>query len=633
MGWFVWLLESLLCLAASYTVAARVYPDRGVLDRFLAAMLVDTTLILVAIHVCGYAEVLSPGPLAAVSTALFGAVLAVNARAVGWSRLREIAAGDLRAPARLARDVWRERELSILAWVPAAMAVGTCALMIWYYRSWTWDPAWYHNPKVSLAIQTHSLRWWSTPNEWTQANPQHVELLAVWNCIFPRDNRFDDSAQWPFLFVGAAVVAAWSRRVGASRALAASLGAVWIAMPPVYLQAHSLHVDVAWNSLFGAAVYFMARSPERRDRWMMFLAWGLFLGSKYTAIFHMALWSPLIVARMALELRAAPKGTRARLAGDIVASALVVPALGIWKLIQNFVHTKNFMYPFDVRIRALGIHMYGPSNPGVEYGSGADQSPTFFGAPNALQELLTSWYNDKPFYCPDVRSGGFGPVFRWLLVFAVVAVALDVVRGRGWRRALLPLALFVESLQVPVPYMTRFVLTTAMSSLVLYAIVASEVRPRIARVALALALVGLTWHGYDEGWRGYIVHPRYFERARAAGPAERSALQIDTFLWPTRWAMAREEETRGHVVAYDEGVHFLNDLFNHDWSSEVVFVSSRTPVDAYMRRIRALDARWVGVSRGAPAEAALIAAGAEFLFQTPFSEMAMYRMPRAARPR
>ncbi|MEZ4411124.1 MAG: hypothetical protein R3A52_32280 [Polyangiales bacterium] len=628
MGWLVWLALSALGLAASYVVAAAVWPEKGALDRFITAMVVDSGLILLAIHLCGFASRLEPVTLGVVSTMIFGGAIAASLRFTTPAAVRAAFVRDLGSPARMLHDAWRDREPAIGTLVPAALAVGTTALMIWWYRSWTWDPVWYHVPKTSLAIQTQSLRWLDIPNIWTQGNPANLELLAVWNCIFQRDNRLDDSSQWPFLFVGAAVIAAWCRRVGASRPVSAAAGAVWIAMPPVYLQAHSTHADVAWNALFTAAIYFTVAGPERRGRWMGFLCWGLFLGMKYTGLFHIALWSPYLLALGAVEVYRQPAGQRLRRALDVVASGLFAGLLGCFKYLQNLINAHNPMWPFNLRVRSLGLHFYGPSDPGQEYGAGAGGSPTFFGAPHAFEDLISSWYNANPFYCPDVRSGGFGPVFRWLLLFCVVALAFDVLRGRNWRRALLPLALFIEALQVPVPYMTRFVLAAGSASLVLFAIVHTDTRWRLGRLALSVALVALTAHGYDEGYRGYIVHPRYYDRARSVDAATRSALQIDTFLWPTEWGVARERETRGGVLAYDEGVHFLNDLFNHDFSSRVLYVSTRQPVAQYLARIHALRPRWVGVTRGTAAERALIDEGAEFLFQTPDSPMAMYRMPR-----
>lgn len=631
MGWIVWLMESALCAAASYAAAAAVYRDRGVLDRVVAAFAIGTGLVLFALHATGFAGVLSPLPLGVFSTALFAAVTALSLRSLGGAgALRDLVLRDLGAFPRLARDTLGQREIAVLTAVPAVLATGTVMLMCWYYRSWTWDPVWYHVPKTSYAIQERSLAWLDTANIWTQGNPHNIELLAVWNCIWQRDSRLDDSSQVPFLLMGWAVIAAWARRVGATRPLAFAAGAVWVAMPPVYLQAHSTHVDVAWNAIFTAAIYFTLGRPERRDRWMGFLCWGLFLGSKYTGLFHLALWGPWLLGRAIVEVRDTPAGQRLRASLDVAASGLFALGLGCFKYIQNFRHTGNPMFPFDVKVRALGLHFPGPSDPGREYGSGPDQSPTFFGAPNALQELLTSWYNDRPFYCPDVRSGGFGPVFRWLLLFAIVALAVDLLRGRNWRRGLLPLALFVEALMVPVPYMTRFILSAGCASLVIFCIVHRDLKLPAGRFVLSAALVALTWHGYQEGYRGFIVHPRYFEQARRATPAERASMQIDTFLWPSQWMLAKERELGpGDVLAYDEGVHFLGDLWSHDYDHRVVFVSSAGDPEAYVRRLRAMRAKWVGVTVGTPAEAALRAAGATWLFHTPDSPMAMFRMPAA----
>lgn len=626
MGWIVWLIESALVLFASYAAAVSIYPERGALDRLVATLLLDTTLILVALHLTGFAHRLEPVSLGVVAAALSAGTIWVARRRTAPETFARCLRSDLRAPLRLAQDTWREREVAVGTLVPAALAFGTCALMVYFYRSWTWDPAWYHVPETSYAIQERSLDWIDTPNEWTQGNPRNVEILAVWNCIFPRDNRFDDSSQLPFLILGAAVVALWCRRLGATRPLAAAMGATWVAMPPVFLQGHSTHVDIAWNAIFTAAVYYTIARPERRDRWMMFLCWGLFLGTKYTALFHLALWSPWIIARAVVELRETPAGRRLACFGDMVASASLGPVLGMWKHLQNYLHTGNPMYPFDVKVRSLGLHFPGPSDPAREYGADPGESPTFFGARNALKDLVTSWYDSNPFYSPDVRSGGFGPVFRWLLLFAVVALALDLLRGRNWRKGAIPLLLFVEALQVPVPYMTRFILSAGCASLVAFSIVYSQIRPKLPRVLLAAALVALTWHGWREGYRGFIVHPRYWERARDASVAERAALQIDVFLWPTQWGLARERELRaGDVLAYDESVHFLQDLFNHDYSNRVVFVSSRDPA-RFLSRVRALRAKWVGVAHGSPAAQAVADAGGRLLFVAPFSNMAVYRL-------
>jgi hypothetical protein len=45
-------------------------------------------------------------------------------------------------------------------------------------------------------------------------------------------------------------------------------------------------------------------------------------------------------------------------------------------------------------------------------------------------------------------------------------------------------------------------------------------------------------------------------------------------------------------------------------------------------RLKAMNARWVGVARGSPAADAVKAAGGEWLFAAPTSDVDLWRMPR-----
>jgi len=628
LGWFVWAVENSLCCVASYIAAAAMYSDRTALDRFIAAGIVGSAMIVLTVTACGAVSLLDAWHLGILSTALFVSVGAVGVRSVGGlRRLAALARNDFfGAPARLFRDTFRQREVGILTLIPAGMAAGICCLMVWYFRSWTWDPVWYHDPKIYMAIQEHTLRWFALPNPWTNGNPHNVELIAIWNCIFQRDNRLDDSAQIPYLFLGAAVVAAWARKVGATRPIAAAVAATWIALPPIYLEAHSTHNDVAWSTFFTAAVYFTLDTPSRRDRWMCYAAWGLFIGAKYTGLFHVALAAPILFGRLVYELWKT-NGSRILRAVDAIGSIALVLGLAAFKYVQNWRHTHNPMWPFVVRIQSLGLQFPGTSDPAQEYGSAPGTSPTFFGAPNAFQTLLNSWYNDNPFYCPDVRHGGFGTVWRWLLLPCMVVVIADMVRGRHWKRNIMVVVLFVQTLQVPVPYMSRFTMAAATATLVAFAMIHADARHWFARVALSSALVAMTWIGYREGYRGFIVYPRYFAESVAADPVTRASMQIDTFLWPREWALARERELRhGEVLAYDESVHFLGDLWNHDFSNRVLFVSSEGNPRTYVDRLRHVHARWAGVSQGSAAEMVLRTSGAEYLFRAPDSSMVVYRL-------
>jgi len=629
MGWIVWFLDTALCIAAAYLVAVATYPDRGTLNRLVVTLLVTPALILLDIQACGIAGHLEGGPLTLVGGVLFGGVGAIAFRAAGLAAVRTTLRSDLTAPWRLVADVWGEKEPAILTLAPAGMALFVVCQMVWYFKSWTWDPVWYHVPITSYVIQNRSLDWFDTHELFTQGYARNVELLAAWNCVFQHDNRLDDSSQLPFAILGVCVLAAWARRLGSSRPMALAVGAAWYALPPVFLESHSTHVDVAVGALFPAAMYFASAAPERRDRWMCFIAMGLYVGSKFTGVLHLGLLAPWLLGRSIYEVWKAP-GRRLRVAGDVVSSLVGFAAIGLHKYVQNLVHTRNPFWPFRTVVPVVHYVFPGPMEVGSLWALPSGVTPEFFGAPGDFTHMLNSWFDDTPFYAPDVRSGGFGVLFRWCLLPAMAAVACDVVRLRDWRRGLPIVALFTLGLVVPTAWWPRFIIPSAAASLLALALVHQQIPSRLVRVALSLAFVFFTWKGYRAGVPGFITYPRNFAAAVNATPEVRSALQIDTFLWPTEAGLLRERELRaGDVVTYDESAHFLAEFWCRDYRTRVTFVSSAGEPAGYVRRLRTLHARWVGVSGGSSAETAVREAGGVWLFGAPGSSVQLYRMPRS----
>ncbi|EAU62848.1 hypothetical protein STIAU_8447, partial [Stigmatella aurantiaca DW4/3-1] len=323
MGWLVWMGETWMALGASWLVAAALYPDKGVLHRLIVTLLVLPALILTAMQALGIPGLLRPLWLGVLAPGVFAVPGWLAWRRLGRAQALALLRSDVSAPARLVREAWRDREPAALT-VPVATAVLLLAcVLVWIFKSWTWDPVWYHVPITAYAIQTGSLDWIDTSVPWTQSHPKNVELLAAWNCLFPLDNRLDDSSQLPFALLGAAVTAAWARAMGARPAFAAGAGAAWVLLPPIFLQVWSTHVDVACGALLSATVFFMRERPTARDRWMNLLALGLYAGTKMTGAFHLLMLGPWIAVRTVLELREGPggRGTAAGQRGALGAPA------------------------------------------------------------------------------------------------------------------------------------------------------------------------------------------------------------------------------------------------------------------------------------------------------------------------
>jgi hypothetical protein len=361
---------------------------------------------------------------------------------------------------------------------------------------------------------------------------------------------------------------------------------------------------------------------------MCALALGLYVGTKFSGVFHLAVLAPWLIVRVGVELyTCAPGRARWQRLGDVALSLAAFASVGLWKYIDNVVHRGNPMYPFRTRVPWFG-ELPGPEDVGALYGIPEGVRPSFFGVAGDFKHMLESWFDEAPFFAPDVRSGGFGPVFRWLLLPALLIVVADLVRLRNWRRAAPVVGLFVAAIVVPAPWWPRYTIGAATASLVAFALVRDQWTQWYVRRLLSATLVALVTAGYLAGNVGFIAYHRHFARAVRATWQERAGLQADAFLWPEPWGLRREQELKpGDVVAYDEGTLFLAEFFSRDYRTRVTFVSSAGDPTAYVARLRRLRARWVGVTQGSAAQAALEALGAERLFDAPVSSEVVYRMP------
>ncbi|ATB33181.1 hypothetical protein [Melittangium boletus] len=635
MGWLVWILETGMCLGASWLVAAALYPERGVLHRLIALLLVAPALLLIPIQALGLVGLLRPMWLGLLAPVGFAIAAGAAWRVLGGERTRLLARADLGAPARLVREALSEREPAVLTCVLTVGVWLFAVLLVWIYKSWTWDPVWYHVPITGYAIQTGSLDWIDTSVPWTQSHPKNIELLALWNCIFPSDNRLDDSSQLPFAVLGAAVTAAWAREVGARPAFAAGVGAAWVLLPPMFLQMWSTHVDLACGAFLSAAVFFLRERPNARDRWMSLLAFGLYTGTKMTGAFHLLMLGPWIALRGVWELRNA-HGGRWRIAANQALSVLALMAVGSFKYFQNLWKTGNPLWAFKVKVPLLGTELPGLFDPAQFYGSRPGESPLFFGSPGAVLQLLRSWYVEPPVYWPDVRTGGFGPLFAYLLVPCLVWLVLELWRPRHWKHHLPVLALALAALTVQSAWWPRFVMGVATAGLVALGSVQGRLGRALPRLGLSLLFLGLTgvtfWRGASAQVREreLFMYPKHFEETLRSDPSRRAALQVVNWLWPTEWNLRKEQELRaGDVVAYDQSVNFLGEFFTRDYRTRVEYVPSNGDLGAYLARIDALKPRWVGVEGGSQAEWALREwRGAEYLFHAPRSGIVLYRMPQ-----
>lgn len=624
MGFVVWAWLTLCAIAAGYAVAARVASDRGFLERWIVTGLVCTLLVLAPVYVLAIAGVFVPWVVGPVSFVEFAAVAFVAVRnREGFARLQALWRSDVRAPLRLAREIFVQQELAAIVLVIALVALCVSTFIALRLPTWSWDCVWYHEPMTDYVVQSGALRWESTGIKYVNSYPRNVEMLSAWNVLFPRNSKLDDLTQIPFAVLGALVVAAFCRRFGVSRPFSASLGAMWITLPAVMLEIHTTHADVAAGALFIACFYFLSdRRFDAYARWMAMIALGLYVGTKVTGLFHAALLSPLIGFRFLVEAVRA-RGRRGRVIASIVASVICVALVGGYIYARNVVHTGNPLWPAKLHVPVLGDL---PGELTVDQIAGP---PAFFGAPGAFTKMIRQWFVRSENYLPDVKEGPFGVLFPFIALPAFLLIGATAVFSRErWQRLSLVL-LFVLAVLVPAAWWGRFVLGAPAAALVCVGILHRELRFHLPRAVLSACAAFLSVASYAHATSGYRVMPS-LEPTPSNEHQDQVRLRRELrWLWTPEQVRLRDSELHeGDVVTYDGSISFLGEYWTPDLRNRVEFLEHSGDDAKWWSELRALHPKWVSVRGGSRAEQLLRSKPHAFqpLFRVPMCEGVMYRV-------
>lgn len=598
MGFLLWAALSAAVAWAAYAVAARAAAGRTTLERLVAAALVAYAGVLALVMALGLAGLCFRGPLALGACAAFALVFVAQRRSRPWREaLARAWAEDSDAPTRVLVDAWRTKELATACLALATLVVALSCWCAWILPSWAWDCVWYHTAMTHTLAQSGALRWVETNIEYVNAYPRGLELLGAWHVILPWSKRLDDAAQIPFAPLAAAVVAAFARRHAVGRAMSASLGAAFLALPSLALELHTTHADVAAAALFLATAYFFT-SPRFGRFEIVFgaVALGLYVATKVTGLFHAILVAPIVLARVGLAIASGPRSRGAVVRASALASALAL-CLGAFTPVRNVLHEGNPFWP--ARIVVPIVHTVLPGTLDAER---IADPPAFFGAPGAFARMVTSWYATAEVPFPDIRAGGFGLVFPYLTLPLFLLALVAAIAGFLPRRVLALAPIAAAAVVVPAAWWGRFTLGLPAMAFVAFGAVHARVRWWPARALLSIALVVLSCAGYARTFEGYRFVPGFSESARAA------EARVRTLSW--MWAPeARDtylaELRQGDVVLYDDGVGFLDDLWAEDLRNRVEYLACTFDAEVCASRLERPGVRWAVVGAFGPAAQAL----------------------------
>lgn len=546
---------------ASLLLSARALAGRSALERALVAS------VLWIASAIGVVELLSPFHAIAawpftLTSAAVGVLVGASVGRAAWASL----GADVRAMQGTLRNV---------ASAPASLAVlgvSAVAVLLPIFAGvllvpWSWDGLGYHLPLVNDAVSEGTLRWVPSPGWFVNCYPHLVDVFFVAVRISFVDDAYVDLGQLPFVLPAVLSIALLARLGGVASARALPLATLFTAFPIVSLQLASNYVDVAYAGLVLAGLTLAALpTPSRATMLASGLALGLALGSKPSS-------PPIVLAGLLYLLFRARR--EERLGEGMLACALTF-AIGSWKYVENLARFGNPVYP--VRLSLGPISLPGETT-AAELATMGLREP--YRSMSGLERLATSWLSPWPgVHVYDMRIGGFGPLFTFLLLPLGIAVAVAGWRSRRLRHRLGAVAapllvLAVVGLVSPGAYWSRYTIVVASAALVACAalseIASARWRPLSHVGAAALAAIGLF-----SAYPGFTFEgPPLFAMLGLPRDEREAIFGLDSH--EREWRDARERLGPGEGFGYDDGVQLAGRLMPSDGRGRVVYRGGHDP--------------------------------------------------------
>jgi hypothetical protein len=549
-------LAALVLLAGSALLGvARLLSDRSALERATAAALLWPALAI------GLVEVLSPfGAIRAIPFLVGSGALLLGSLAMAGDPGRELVGRDLSSLLSVTRAIASSPPYALSA-IVGLCSIGLAILSAYLFVPWAYDALGYHLPFVYDALAEGTLRTVPTHIPYVNAYPHLGDVFFVAFRLSLLDGTFIELAQLPFALLAVLSIALLARRAGAPTARALSLAMLFLGVPAVALQLAANYVDVAYAGLVLAAFAFASGPLEPRTLALFGIALGLAVGTKPSG-------PPMALLASGYLLVVA---YRARKLGEGILAIAGAVAIGAWKYVENLAVHGNPVWPVEMSFGPIVLP--GRSTVAELAAMGLGEPMRSHGWAQRIFDSWTTVFPDR--YVYDMRSGGFGPLFAFVLFPAAIATlvasrASKSIRARAAVVAL-PVALVcIATLATPGAYWARYTIAVPAALLVL-AIAASEaLSPRMRFLGDSAASI-LGALGLLLAVPGYTVD----------APSIFTFVGMDAHEREGRFGVTFEEDDfrdaralvgRGESFAYDGGYGLPGRLYPLDGRGRVVFL-------------------------------------------------------------
>lgn len=550
------MLAALVFLAGSSLLGvAHVLSDRSALERATAAALLWPALAI------GLVEVLSPfGAISTIPFLIGAGALLLASLALAGDPGRELLGRDLRALGKVALRIGRTPPHALAALVGLS-SLGLAILSAYLFVPWAYDALGYHLPFVYDALSEGTLRTVPTHIPYVNAYPHLGDVFFVAFRLSLLDGTFIELAQLPFALLAVLSIALLARRAGAPTSRAIALAMLFLGVPAVALQLAANYVDVAYAALVLAAFAFASGPLEPRSLTLFSIALGLAVGTKPSGP-PMALLASVYVLFLSY---------RARKLGEAILAIAGAVAIGAWKYVENLAVHGNPIWPVELSLGPIVLD--GRTSVAELASMGLGEPMRSHGWARRIFDSWTTVFPDR--YVYDMRSGGFGPLFAFVLFPAAVATLVaswgsKAIRARSLVVALPVVLVSVATLATPGAYWARYTVAVPAALLVLALASSEALSPRMRMLGDSAASI-LGALGLLLAIPGYTVD----------APSIFTFVGMDAYEREGRFGVTFDEDDfrdaralvgRGESFAYDAGFGLPGRIYPLDGRARVVFL-------------------------------------------------------------
>ncbi|MBI5196640.1 MAG: hypothetical protein HZA10_10015 [Nitrospirae bacterium] len=462
------------------------------------------------------------------------------------------------------------------------------------FPSYTWDALLYHLPIMGYILQSGAIEQipdYSLIYTFLNIFPKNIELFFLWNVMFLKTAAVVDLSQMFFVFIGMLSIYGMAVKLKVEKKYAALSALLFFFAPVVIQQSTIEYVDLAVSALFLTAINFLlyicasTRDTAKYRSVPVLLAGaaaGILLGSKGSGALFIAALLAMITAsetKKWLSMRSDGLANKMNLKTSIIknSSYFILPVIlfGSYWYIQNWLHYKNPVYPFVVRVFDKVIF------DGI-LTEILDSVPQALENLSPAASLLQVWLEKESAYIYSAYLSGFGALWFILFLPAVIFSLAYAIKEKRYDFLLIAaVAVFTFALS-PRNWNPRYVIFIFGFGSLSFAFLLNRIGEK-SKAPEFLALIFVLYTIFTSN--SLCITPNKIKEFAQLPAKERTLAKMNTPCLSTQkgdygmWSWINANVSAGKTLAYTFEPLLTAPLWNNNFSNRIIYLRGKNIVD------------------------------------------------------